>query len=308
MAKENPNSEQTPASEQTPVLESGSATALAEQPDNEKKEPKIITRIDPDRSKREFERKYAYWTWCPSRGHLYGGKFPGGEIVFSPITASEDKIIQQAGTGKDRMEIVEELVRRLLIKCPVAIDDLLHPDFLYILMAIRNVTYGSNYKFRIECQKCSVEYQHAVDVPESLKCRVLEEKDEGEPWETKLPMSGDTIRFKLLRLRDENDIRRWARDAYQRTVQTGDPSYVYRLSKHIVTINGEDRGPVKTLDYAEEMHGRDTQQIWTAIRKHDFGIGLLLDMTCPSCGHQVKRRMPFDREFFHPSYDEDSTG
>jgi len=268
-----------------------------------KRQPNGIIQLPEAQARQEFERRYAYWTWCPSQGHLYNGKFPGGEIVISPMTTMEEKILQQA--GKDRMEIIDTLIQRCLLKCPVPYDDLLIPDMFYMLMIIRNITYGSTYKFRLECARCSLEYQQQIEIPEGLKLRCLTEKDGVEPWEITLPRSGDKIQFRLLRVEDESDIRRWSRQAYQRSVQVGDPAYAYRLGTHIVSVNGKTVDPLERLEYAEEMIGADSLSLRNAIEKKDFGVRLQLDATCPSCGHESKSRLPFDREFFRPSNGED---
>jgi len=309
MSDETPNAETFPAPEPAPADPGSSAAPVAVmEPPNLKGphagETNETHRVAEDRSRKEFERKYAYWTWCPSQGRLYGsGVFPGGEIILSPMTTSEEKILQQS--GKDRMEIVDDLVQRCIVKCPVAYEDLLIPDMFYMLLVIRNITYGSDYKFRLECAKCSLEYQQALEIPKGLKLRCLTEDDEGEPWSVTLPREGDVIQYRMLRVKDETDIRRWGREAYQRSVQTGDPAYVYRIAKHIVSINGQELDAVKRLDYAEEMIGSDSLALRRAIEKRDFGIKLMLDAKCPSCGHDAKARLPFDREFFRPSDGED---
>lgn len=296
-----PNVTQTPEAPAANQVAPGPSAAPAEpaDPRGDTHEPNVIVRLDGDRSKKEFERKYAFWTWCPSQGHLYDGRFPGGEVVLSPMTTSEEKILQQS--GKDRMEIIDTLVQRCLVKCPVPYEELLIPDMFYLLLVIRNITYGSFYKFRLECPRCSLEYQHSLTIPDGLKLRCLTDEDEGEPWEVVLPMSEDRISFRLLRLKDETDIRRWTRQAYQRSVQVGDPGYTYRLAKHVVAINGNEMDAVKRLDYVESMIGGDSNALRQAIDKHDFGVRLTLDSECPGCAHASQMRLPFDRKFFRPS-------
>lgn len=262
-------------------------------------------RVPVEQSKIKYDRKYAYTTWCPSQGHLYGGNFPGGEVVLSPMTTSEEKILQQQ--GKDRLEIIGELIRRCLVYCPVAYDDLLVPDMFYMLLMIRNLTYGNDYKFQLECSRCELTYHHRIDLPQGLILRCLDDTDDGEPWEVSLPRSGDTLRFKLLRVKDENDIRRWSRQAYQRSYQAGDPAYTYRLAKHIVSVNGADLDPVKRLHYVEEMLGGDSVVLRRALEKKEFGVDMMIDTNCPGCGCTYKTRMPFDSEFFRPSGDVDQS-
>lgn len=263
------------------------------------KHPSSVVRIPQEQAVRNYERKYAYWAWVPSQGHLYDGNFPGGEVVLSPMTTGEEKILAQS--GKDRLEIIDTIIRRCLVDCPVPFDSLLIPDMFYLLLVIRNITYGACYQFRVECRKCRTNFRHALEIPADLKLRCLDETDEGEPWHVKLPMCGDEVSFRLLRVKDEYDIRRWSRQAYESTVQVGDPGYTYRLAKHIVQINGRDVDPVRKLQFVEDLIGRDSYTLRHAIENREFGATLILDTQCPNCGDEGKSSMPFDRDFFRPS-------
>lgn len=261
--------------------------------------PNTIIRMPEETARERHDKKYAFWTWLPSQGLMYDGKLPGGEVVVAPMTASEEKILAQQKT--DRMETVDTLVKRCLVHCPVKYEDLLIPDMFYLLLVIRNITYGPEYIFRLECQNCRVEFTDKLTIPTGLSLRVLESDDVNEPWEVNLPRSEDRLEFRLLRIKDETAIRRWSREAYNRSVQSGDPAYCFRLAKHIVTVNGEEWDAVKKLSYVEEMLGGDSLALRNAIDTHEFGVKLMLDPQCPACGYVGKVRLPFDREFFRPS-------
>lgn len=275
-------------------------TAPAATPAPNEGQPSTIVRIDKETARRDFDKPYAYATWVPSQGHLYPeGKFPGGSVVMAPMSVGEEKILQQA--GKDKMELVDTLIQRCLLKCPVPYEDLLIPDMFYLLLVIRNITYGADYQFRVECDGCGTEYMKRVTLPSGLEMKCLDETDEGEPWEVVLPDREDRVGFRMLRVKDEAEIRRYARKAYGQSHQVGDPSYVYRLSKHIVTINGQPADPLKRLNYVETMYGRDSLTLRNAIESKDFGVKLMLNLDCPHCGKSDRTKMPFDKEFFRPS-------
>ena len=261
--------------------------------------PKVFVRVPDDVARAKYERKRAHWTWVPSQGHLYGGAFPGGEVVISPMTTAEEKILQQA--GKDRLEIVDTLIQRCLVSCPVKYEDLLLPDMFYLLLAVRNVTYGPNYIMRLTCARCDTEHVKTLQVPTDLELRCLDESDEGEPWEVLLPDCQKRVHFRHLRVKDETDIRKWSRQSYSRSQQIGDPAYQYRIAKHITAINGAEVNGVQKLEFVEDMIGGDSLVLRRAIQKKEFGVRLLLDSSCPRCGHEEKTQLPFDREFFHPS-------
>lgn len=272
---------------------------LAQDARGAKRVPNVIVRV-PDADLKQFKRPYAYWSWVPSQGYLYGNAFPGGEIVMSPMTTSEERILAQQ--KQDRTETLNTLLQRCLVQCPVKYDDLLIPDMLYMLLMLRNISYGSDYNFTLKCAECRTEYRHTLRIPDGLELKVLSQEDGEEPWDVKLPMSGHTVDYRLLRVKDETDIRRWARKQYQRTVLPGDPAYTYRLAKHIVAVNGEEWDAVKRLDYVEAMHTRDSLALRNAVEGKEFGVTLTIEAECPHCGEGSEEyRLPFDREFFRPS-------
>lgn len=302
-----PQQSQTPPKQEAPPAQSpqGSqgtqATSPSPEPPAESKsgEPSVIQRIGETQAKTQFDKKYAFWTWCPSRGMLYDGKFPGGEVVVAPMTVMEEKLLADA--GKDRSEIMNTIINRCLVDCPVPLDKLLIQDMMYLLLVIRNISYGADYKFTLTCPKCRLEYQKQMEIPGELKLRCLGDDDAGEPWEVKLPVSGDTIHWRHLRVEDETDIRRFSKDAYQSSTQQGNPGYIYGLAKRVVRINGEVPHPTRRLDYVENMIAADSLAFRNDMEKRDFGVSIMLESLCPRCGNEAKVRLPFDREFFHPS-------
>lgn len=301
MSNDNLNQPDNP----TPGGQNPPESSAAPDPREGKQRPNEIIRMPEEQARDRFDKKYAFWTWVPSQGLLHDN-FPGGEVILSPMTASEEKILAQQ--KQDRMEMLDTLIKRCLVHCPVPYESFLVPDMFYLLLVIRNITYGPEYSFRLECPQCSVKYTSDLLLPGGLKLRVLGQEDAKEPWEVSLPQSGDRLEFRLLRIKDETEIRRWSREAYSRTAQVGDPAYCFRLAKHIVSINGKPADPVEALDLVENMLGRDSLEFRNAIDKHEFGVQLMLEPECPACSHVGKVRLPFDREFFRPSYSESQSG
>lgn len=278
------------------------AEVVDPRPQEDKRKAPLILAA-PESVARQNERRYAFWTWLPSQGYLYDGKFPGGEVIISPMTAAEEKILTIQ--GKDRMEIIDTIIKRCLLGLPVSYEDLLLPDVFYLLLAIRNITYGSTYKFNVKCPACGQDHLSKVELPTGLDLRCLSAEDDCEPYSTTLRKSGDEVTFRLLRVRDEKEIRKYSRAQYSRSVQEGDPAYLFRLSLQLVNVNGKELNAVKKLDYVESLHGTDSLSFRRAIEKRTFGPNLTLATCCPACGEEGEMRMPFDKEFFRPTDDGD---
>lgn len=246
----------------------------------------------------KFNAPYVYRTVLPSNGYLYGGRFPGGEVLVKPMTASEEGLL--ASNKSDKGSIVDVLCRRCLVECPVPYDELLVSDIFYLLLVIRNISYGSDYRFTIQCSNCGTKYSRAIQIPEGLRVLALTEADDCEPYEVRLPISKDVLAFRLLRHRDEESIRRYAKNRYVKTVEEGDPSYCIRLSTHIESVNGQVLDAVQKLSYVEHMIAADVCAFKDELELRDFGASLILDSECPACGYAAEQLLPFDRTFFRP--------
>ena len=100
-------------------------------------------------------------TDLPSRGKFYPG-FQGVEI--KPLTFLDEQKILNAKDGKT------DIVSKLLEKCVdgVDIDDLLSMDKMYLLMKVREASYGSNYEFNITCPNCSSDIKTSLKLSEHL--------------------------------------------------------------------------------------------------------------------------------------------
>lgn len=245
------------------------------------------------------DRPYAYKVVLPSRGYLYGGRLPGGEVIISPMTVAEEKIL--AGGGRDRaLDVLDLVVKRCLVDCPVPYEDLLLGDTFFLMMCIRNVSYGADYRFNISCGVCDKVFSYSLRIPEDLELTVLTEEDDCEPYEVKLPVRGDTVGFCLLRNKDEAFIRRQLKSSYRSTLSPGDPSYSFRLASYIRTVNGEELPMAKKLEYVEGLLGMDSLALRNAIDDRECGVSLILHIECPNCGYEGEELMPFGKEFFRP--------
>lgn len=251
-----------------------------------------IVKVNEER----FKKPFVFRINLPSNGVLYDGKMPAGEVYISPMTASEEALL--ASNKADKVSVVDLLCKRCLVECPISYDDLLVGDTFYLLLCIRNVSYGGSYRFNLTCSNCGTSFARACMVPDDLKVVALSEEDANESYSVKLPMSGDTVSFRLLRNKDEEAIRRYTKNKYQRSAEDTDPSYCFRLATHIEEINGKKLDILHRLSYVESMIASDVSALKQAIQDRDFGVDLMLSGNCPACGFPFEEILPFDRNFF----------
>ena len=128
--------------------------------------------------------------------------------------------------------------------------------------------------------------------------KVFNENDT-EPFEVNLPASGKKVALKLLRVADEREILRYAKRS-SFGVEDGDPGYIYRIARHIVSIDGEELPIDQVLNFCEELIGKDSTAIQIELEKHDCGLDLTMHHSCNMCGSEFDEVLPLTAEFFRP--------
>lgn len=232
----------------------------------------------------------------PSNGYLYADDDPlrSGVVEISPIKAKDEKILSST-TNKDM--VIDNLLRRCILTEGIKYNEMLVTDKLYILLSLRSISYGNQYSQICTCSNCSENFPHDIDFFKSFKVMRLEEKDV-EPYEIKLPKCGNTVQFRMLRVKDELDIKRYTKQSIKSN--EGDPSYCYRLAKHIVSIDGKETDSIKAIQFIENLIGIDSSAFKDAIESKESGVNIQLNISCPFCGSQSDQMLKFTQEFFRP--------
>lgn len=166
------------------------------------------------------------------------------------------------------------------------------------------MTYGSDYKFSVRCSTCGALINTSTNIDE---LDVIELPDEFvEPVEITYPQSEDVIGLRLLRSGDIDKIDSESTKIKLKSPEyVGDPAYLLRFEYQIATINGEKPTKMDLKKYVQSITGRDS-----AYHQHQYGkiagAGIVnqVSIECPECGSVDTYMLPFNGEFFRPTYDE----
>lgn len=246
----------------------------------------------------EIVNAYTTRVQLPSRGVRYGERMKGGWVEVNPMTAAEEKLL--ANRLLARYQIMNTILSRCLVSSPVPLTEWLAADRTFLMMAVRNVTYGPHYEFPLQCQRCERTWSHSVDLPSGLEMRALT-KDDLEPFFVTLPMSKKRVGLRLLRVKDQDEISaRSGGRGEATTVDLGD-QYVMTMARHIVEVDGQPVREPGVLEFYESLLGGDAATLRKAVRENECGVDLRIQTTCGGCGASIKQMMPFTAEFFLPS-------
>lgn len=214
----------------------------------------------------------------PSKGRFYPN-FVG--VKVSPLLfEDEQRILTSKNKGVNP-------VNEILSKCVagVNVNDLLEMDKLALLLKIREISYGKDYKFSVICSECGLNSETCID---SSQIPVNYLPDETtDPREVNLPSIKAKAVVKSPRVRDE----------YMFT--TIDLA-LKNLYKFVVSINGNE-DPVFISKVIARLPLIDSKLLVNAIKLPGYGIDARFTFECPSCKHNEMLGVPFDANFFSVS-------
>jgi hypothetical protein len=234
----------------------------------------------------------------PSKGLFYReDQLTEGKIELAPMSAREEKLV--AGMrGSNIEEVIDSILTRC-IKSPISPDDLLVTDRFYLLLALRANSYGEVYNIDLTCPYCEVKGKYDLKLPGGLDIQYAELTDR-EPFRVKLP-SGVIIGFNLLRGKDQKAIKRNAEITTSKGYAgEGDPSYLYRIAKQIVSVNGKSLDMLVAQEMLSRMTARDSAALKNAFDKKTPGVITTIKKPCVSCTKEIQTELPMTAEFFRP--------
>lgn len=238
----------------------------------------------------------------PSLGKLYGEDFPS-EVTIRSMTTFEEKMrLGNQGFYKTMVNILDAVVTS-----PENFDttQMTLFDFYFLMYKMREVSYGPIYKVSVTCPHCHKQVICKVNL-DDLKVEYMKD-DQKDPFTIgPLPRSGDTLMCRHLRVSDVMKNDRKAKDILREHPDyIGDPKYILDKASQIVSVNGETLMQPEAQLYVEKMDALDSAYFDQAYNHKTNGIGL--DMTCTetceNCGESIKFDLPFNSEFFRPTFD-----
>lgn len=215
-------------------------------------------------------------TDLPSRGKFYTN-FEG--VKISPLKFIDEQLILN---GKD---IQKDIVTELLEKTVEGIDisKILLMDKNYLLMKLREVSYGDDYEFGVVCKACNYETQSKIMISKQLNMLQIPEDFE-DPRTIELPKLGVKADIRLIRNREESYLL--------------DTEVMYKnLYRFIVNLNNHT-DPVFISKAIERMEIADVKKIFKEVTNLPYGIDPRFVFKCGKCGHKETLAVPIDSGFF----------
>lgn len=238
----------------------------------------------------------------PSHGYLYKNitddpdVIERGSIRVRPMTVKEEKILTTTRLVRSGQAL--DLIFKNVIKSKIDPSQMLSSDRVFIMLWLRSVSYGNNYKFNLQCPSCQGRFEYEVDLG-GHPITELEDENVTEPFSLELPVSGAKLSFRLPRGTDEIEIIKMQNQP--KKMNDADNSIVKRLSSILSKVELKDGKEVPQKYYqqfVESLVARDASVFRQALEDHDCGIEDIKDIDCPHCGYEYDTPIPITENFF----------
>ena len=215
----------------------------------------------------------------PSESKVYTLEDPGAPITLRPMTFEDEKQIVNATKNQDPVNII-------LQRCTtnINISDLLSIDKLYLIMKLREISYGDDYNTLMICSTCNAENPITVKLSQ-LNVNPVPD-DFTDPVEVTLPTIKKTCKVSLPRVRDEK-------------LLTDVSKTLDEIWRFIKEIDGQtDKSIISAV--VNKLPIKDMKTILNAM-KTEFGVDTKIKFGCNNCKEVSVIDLPIDANFFDVS-------
>ncbi len=227
----------------------------------------------------------------PSKGLLYpeGSELAKGTIEMKYMTAKEEDILTNQSYIKNGT-VLDKLLKSLIVS-PINYEDLLIGDKNAIMVAARILGYGSEYSFDYLGES------HTVDLSQVENKELKEElfKNRVNEFTFTLPKSKNTVTFKLLTHKDEQNINREL-EGLKKINKDASPELSTRLKYIITSVEGSR----ETKDIREFVDNYLLAQDSRALREYIREVQPDVDLTFFPDGDSNRISIPIGVNFFWP--------
>ena len=244
----------------------------------------------------------------PSAGALYDENSPLKgltEVEVKAVTAAEEDIMINDSYIQQGV-VFDRLIDAIMLTPNVRSQDMMDCDKIAVLMSARKTGYGDKVDFSVQCDGCDHNYEMQVSL-ESVLTSVGENTyspSSGEGWEFladsnpfsfQLPSTELEVSMKLMSPGDVKDFDSAKKQKERLNLPFNET--IEFLRTVIVSVQGiTDKSSINKL--AEILPAIDARKIRTVHNKNIPKIETAQETTCPNCGLEQEKEVPFSLGWF----------
>jgi len=214
----------------------------------------------------------------PSKNKFYTLKDPAKKISVRPMTFEDEREMMSNKNGG------ADVLNMLLTRCVDNIDvgSLLQMDKLYLVMKLREISYGDEYSASITCSNCKKQNQVKFSLS-NMPVRYVED-DITNPVTLHLPVLDKEVKVELPRVRDENYF-------------SNPEKAIANLWRFVTSI---DNCEAKTVisKVIPQLPLKDAHVLLGAMGANEYGLDTQVRFDCNYCSHSEVMELPITADFF----------
>lgn len=212
----------------------------------------------------------------PSECRFY--KNASKNVVITPIKFEDEK--QLASSMKNKINPINLLISKCVKD--INVDSLLLIDKLYLLLKIREISYGDKYPARISCEKCGTDSEVNINLSNLIIKNIPQEIL--DPREITLPKLKKKVEVRFPRVADEGYLL--------------NQEQIYNNIWRFVTKLDGIADPVFISKAIPKMHIMDIKFILSNIMRQDLGLDPKFIFECGFCNQESTLTVPINENFF----------
>ena len=243
----------------------------------------------------------------PSKGvYPAGHPLHGKETIeIYYMTAKDEDILSSEALLKKGLAI-ERFIENVIVDKSIKPSSLLSGDRNAIVIAARSSGYGNAYETSVTCPKCGSKSREVFDLDNPKIKETIEEdeelglvKTEDGYYQTKMPQSKYTIKFRLMTGKDEADMVASKLKKKKTKIAGLDKNITSQFKKMLVEIEGVTEKSMLHR-FVDIMTTRDSAHLKKCYNRVNPNIEIVNDYECESCGHEQELEVPLNADFFWP--------
>jgi hypothetical protein len=240
----------------------------------------------------------------PSKGRGYPENHPlnGKDFIeIKYMTAKDEDTLSNQSLLKKGIAL-ERVLTSIIVDANIDSLSLLVCDRNAILIKARATAYGANYDAVVNCPKCATKNMMTFDL---MSPKVEGGLTEGEAsdvtyvgdglYQTKMPGTKFTVKFRLANGEDENRIMEMAISG--KSVDYGAVEQYKKMIKSVENFTEEE----VIHSYVDNMIVTDATHLKKCLKDCTTSIRITETLACKSCSNEQEVDVPFGTDFFWPN-------
>lgn len=243
-----------------------------------------------------------YEVEIPTGGIVYpkDSYFSGGKVHMRYMLGEDEEILTTPKNLKNVSEAYNTLLKRLILKNGINIEELTQADKNYLVVSARISSLGSDYTVeKVHCPECGETTENFTFDLVDIKEPVMVEKPDNKylnEFKRTLPATGDQISFMMPTVKTTREIVNMASEKGVNDFTLSAASCIRSTPKFDV-----DKIDIKKkIAYYRKLPTKDTRYIRDMMKRLSSLTEYKIDYTCPACGEVTEKKLSFDISFFFP--------